>query len=181
MKTLLKNTIILISTVAILVIGLFANPGCVKVLQFFSLLFLMLVTGIFWGPWFALSRSMHVFSAMEFLKIARTMAKNLGRGMQIMMPFSILATAVSAWCYPQPDSLGAYLSMASVLFIVVSLVITMTVELPAVKKIVRWSADTLPANWEKIRDRWVYYHLFRVLAAFLSFASFTAALIYLQF
>ena len=43
-----------------------------KAIQFMALLLLMLVTGVFWGTWFSLSRSMEVFSAAEFIHIGKT-------------------------------------------------------------------------------------------------------------
>jgi hypothetical protein len=44
----------------------------------------------------------------------------------------------------------------------------MFVEVPIVKEIVSWTAGTLPANWQQQRDRWVRFHLIRVVAAVLS-------------
>ena len=64
-------------------------------IEFITSILLMLVTGVFWGPWFALSRSMQVFSAVEFVHIAKTMASNLATPMRIMLPLSILFTGYS--------------------------------------------------------------------------------------
>src|SRR5690349_13687990 len=92
-------------------------------IRFFALIMLMLVTGIFWGPWFSLHRSMKVFSKEEFIKIVRVMSANLAMPMRIMMPACILLMSFSFWTYSQRDSIGFYLNLMALLLIIISLVI----------------------------------------------------------
>jgi hypothetical protein len=54
------------------------------VFYFISLFLLMMVTGIFWGTWFSLSRSREVFSAAEFIHIGKTIIHNLAMPMRII-------------------------------------------------------------------------------------------------
>ncbi|MFL5753265.1 MAG: hypothetical protein ACJ76F_07660 [Bacteroidia bacterium] len=77
-----------------------------RIIQFLALFFLMLVTGIFWGTWFSLSRSMEVFSAAEFIHIGKTMIANLAMPMRIIMPSCMLFLLVYIWFYPQKSSAG---------------------------------------------------------------------------
>ena len=150
------------------------------IIQFLSLFLLMLVTGIFWGPWFALSRAMRVFNVDEFIHIAKTMAANLGLLMRILMPACIFVMGLSIYVYPQKSSLGFYLNVASFVFIIISLVVTLLVELPIVKRIVQWTASDIPSDWESIRDRWVQFHVYRVLSAFAAFAALSASILFLH-
>jgi len=55
----------------------------------------MLVTGIFWGTWFSLNRSIQVFSAEEFIHIGKTIIANLAVPMQFIMPSCILFMLLS--------------------------------------------------------------------------------------
>jgi uncharacterized membrane protein len=147
-----------------------------RAIQFFALFMLMLVTGIFWGPLYSLHRSLRVFNAEEFIHIVKTMAANLAVPMRIMMPSCILLLLLSIWTYPQ-YSLGFYLSIASFILMLVSLIITILIEVPIVSQITKWTAETIPANWELIRDRWVRFHVVRTSTALVSFGCFAASVI----
>ena len=57
------------------------------------------------------------------------------------------------------------LILAGIAFVLLALtlVVTMTVEVPIVKAIESWTADTLPDDWRERSDRWVSFHLLRVV------------------
>jgi uncharacterized membrane protein len=151
-----------------------------QVIQFFGLFLLMLVTGVFWGPLFSLHRTLHVFDKKEFMLIVKTIAGNLEVPMRIMMPLCIFIMAISVYIYPIKDSIGFYLSLTSLLLIVISLIITIVVEVPIVKKIQQWSVETMPENWEAIRNRWVKFHVIRTCMSLASFACFSSSILFLQ-
>ena len=46
--------------------------------------------------------------------------------------------------------------------------VTVLVEVPMVKEMVTWTVATLPANWQQVRDRWVRFHVIRVVAGLAS-------------
>jgi uncharacterized membrane protein len=148
-------------------------------LQFAALFLLALVTGIFWGPWFALHRSMSGFSATEFLHITRTMVRNLGIPMRILMPCCIVAMGASTWSYPDRQCVGFYFSIAALVLSIIALVVTMAVEVPIVTRIDRWTDTTIPDGWQSLRDRWLSFHIIRVVSSVCSFACLVIALLYL--
>ena len=43
-----------------------------RIVQFAGIMLAALVTGVFWGTWFTLTRSLDSFSAAEFLHIGKT-------------------------------------------------------------------------------------------------------------
>src|SRR5215831_16492836 len=45
--------------------------------EFFALMLSALVMGVFWGTWFTLTRSIHDFSAEEFIHIGKTIIANV--------------------------------------------------------------------------------------------------------
>ena len=148
-------------------------------LQFAALFLLALVTGIFWGPWFALHRSMADFPALEFLHITRTMVRNLGIPMRILMPCCIVAMGLSSWFYPDRESTGFYFSIAALVLSILALVVTIAVEVPIVTQIDRWTDTTIPEGWQSLRDRWLSFHIIRVVSSLCSFACLVVALLYL--
>jgi uncharacterized membrane protein len=146
-------------------------------INFLALFLLMLVAGVFWGPWFALTRSLRVFSAEEFIKITRTLSTNIGPGMRFLLPGTIVVTGVAAALFPDKQSMAFYLAIASPVLLAVSLIVTVAVEVPIVKTVEQWTAATLPADWAAKRDRWLKFHIIRVVVSFGSFACFAAAML----
>jgi uncharacterized membrane protein len=61
-----------------------------------------------------------------------------------------------------------YLSTAALFLFLVALLVTVVVEVPIVQKIVTWTPSTLPENWRQLRDRWMRFHVIRVVAGLAS-------------
>ncbi len=99
--------------------------------------------------------------------------------MQLLMPVCILFTLLSVFVYPHKNSFEFYAIVASFCSILATLVVTLTVELPIVNKIKLWTVETMPPDWEAIRDRWVRFHAFRVFPALISFGLYLAAILYI--
>ena len=140
-----------------------------KSIYFIALFLLTLVTGVFWGTWFSLSRSMEVFSAAEFIHIGKTIIQNLAVPMRIILPSCIFFMILLAWFYPEKRSTGFYFCIGSIVLIVIALLITLLIEVPIDNQIATWTAETAPAGWEATRDRWEFFHAART---FISLASF---------
>jgi uncharacterized membrane protein len=148
-----------------------------ELIQFIALFLLLLVSGVFWGPWLALHRSLEVFSANELIHIVNTMAKNLAMPMRILLPACIVFMILTAWFYPQKELTGFYLSVASIILIIIALLITLLVEVPIVSQIRKWTTETIPSDWEAIRSRWVFFHAIRTFASLASFGFFAATIL----
>ena len=146
-----------------------------KLVQFATLLLLMLITGLFWGTWFAISRSIETFSASEFIHIGKVIIKNVGVPMRIIMPLCILLMAVSLWLHPDKRSVNFYLIVASFVLLIVTLLITVGIEVPIDNQIKTWSPETVPSDWTAMRDRWQFFHTMRTFTSLASFGLFSAA------
>jgi hypothetical protein len=59
-------------------------------IAFITVILIMLVTGVFWGTWFTLTRSIPDFSAAEFVHIGKTIIANVAVPMSILMPVTLL-------------------------------------------------------------------------------------------
>jgi hypothetical protein len=148
-----------------------------KIIQFITLFLLMLITGLFWGTWFSLSRTMETFSAAEFIHIGKTIIQNVANPMKIIMPSCILLMAVSIWLYPQKNSAGFYLIISSFVLLIITLIITIGIEVLIDNQIKTWTAQTVPSDWEAIRNRWEFFHTMRTFVSLCSFGFYSAVIL----
>jgi uncharacterized membrane protein len=148
-----------------------------KLIHFITIMLLMLITGLFWGTWFAMSRTMETFSVAEFIHIGKTIISNVADPMKIIMPTCILLMAISMWRHQQKSSIDFYLIVSAFVLLVAALIITVDIEVPIDNQIKQWTAETTPSNWEAIRDRWEFYHTVRTFISITSFGFFSAALL----
>ncbi len=141
-----------------------------------TLFALMLVCGVFWGLYFALSRSYQVFTPVELAKIARTIVRNLEVPMRNISLLCLVLMGLSIAFYPEKGCWNFYAMIASLLLIIGSLVITTAIEVPINNEVVTWTAENTPPDWEQLRNRWQYYNVVRTVLALLSFVLFAAGI-----
>jgi uncharacterized membrane protein len=141
-----------------------------KIFELISILLAALVMGVFWGPWVALSRSIATFSPEVFLAVVHRQAKNLAPLMTFLMPVSLLSILPVLFLSFTVRHATFYLYLAGFVLFIVALLVTMLIEVPIVKQIITWSVKTLPPDWQQLRDRWVMFHLIRVLASIVGIA-----------
>jgi hypothetical protein len=134
------------------------------VFQLISIILAALVLGVFWGPWVGLTSSIASFDPPTFLAIVGRLSRNLAPVMTILMPASLVSMLpVLILAYNgRPVTFG--LTLAALGCFAVALVVTLATEVPIVKRIQGWTPATLPANWERQRDKWASFHLIRVAA-----------------
>lgn len=150
----------------------------ITTVQYISLILVLLVSGVFWGTWFSLSRSIEITSPETFLENGRLIIKNLAVPMRILMPLTILSMGLVLWLYPEKSGSGFYLSVVSVILMIITLLITVLIEVPIDNRIKRWTTATLPKDWKAIRSRWQYYHTLRTFTSLGSFAFLLAGTLF---
>jgi uncharacterized membrane protein len=144
--------------------------------QFINIFLLILVAGVFWGTWFSLARSITDIEPETFLTIGRIMIENLALPMSILMPITFLSTLpVLFWLYRQKSMLAFYLTLGGLALFVVATAITLIVNVPIDNQIKQWTVQTLPSDWEAIRDRWEFYHTLRTFVSLGSLALIVGA------
>src|SRR5262245_60164190 len=120
--------------------------------QFIHVFLFALVVGVFWGTWFSLSRSISRLTAPTFLEIGHTMIANLGGPMALLMPATLLsAVPVMVVLHRWHRRTSFSLTLVGVGLLALSLIITLSVNVPIDVAISRWSVETLPADWTSIR------------------------------
>ena len=148
-----------------------------KVTEFLALILAALVMGVFWGTWFTLTRSIHNFSAAEFIHIGKTIIANVAIPMAILMPATLLIMIAVIWQSRRINKPSFYLYFLSFLLMVVTLIITVAVEVPIDNQIKIWTETTIPANWESLRHTWDSFHTLRTFTAIASVGFFSWGII----
>jgi uncharacterized membrane protein len=149
-----------------------------KICEFISISITALATGMFFGPWLALSRSMKAFKPEVFLSIVDRLNKNMAPIMTLLIPMAMLSMIpVMVISYGvSPETF--YMTLTSIILFIVALIVTMRIEVPIVKQIVTWTVSTLPDNWQQLRDRWGTFHIVRVLTSFIALILLVAGAIF---
>jgi uncharacterized membrane protein len=136
----------------------------------------MLVTGVFWGTWFTLTRSLEVFPPDNFIRIGKTIIANVAGPMRVLMPVTLLSllwlSAVSRKVKP-----SFYFFAASFIFMTAALIITVGVEVPIDNQIKTWTTETLPENWTALRSRWNTFHTMRTFISIAGFISLSTGVV----
>ena len=89
--------------------------------------------------------------------------------MRIMMPLTILFMLAGLWLYPIKGTSGFYLNVISFILVIITLLITVLIEVPIDNQIKRWTVSTLPADWKALRSKWQLYHTIRTFTYIASF------------
>jgi len=136
-----------------------------KTWELTSIFLSALVTGVFWGPWLGLSRSITTFSADVFLAIGHRMIRNLAPVMPFLMPAAILSIVpVLVISFPERPR-TFYFTLAGFALFSIALLVTLIVEVPIDNRIKSWTVATLPQDWQQLRDRWETFHIVRTMAS----------------
>ena len=148
-----------------------------KILLLITGVVLVLVTGVFWGTWFSLSRTMHTFPAETFITIGKQIMQNVAIGMGIMMPLGIIGLLVLMLLAGKRKKAHFYWLLSTLILFVTALAITLFIEVPIDNQIRKWSPDSIPTDWQVIRDRWQLYHTDRTFIALAGMVCYLMAVI----
>ena len=148
-----------------------------KPVAFITIILLMLITGVFWGTWFTLTRSLQDFSAGEFIHIGKTIIANVAVPMRIIMPAALLFLLLSMWSSYKTNRTVFWLNTISFVLMVVTLIITVAVEVPIDNQINTWTVETVPANWTSLRQIWDEFHTIRTFASIASFSFYSTGIL----
>ena len=148
-----------------------------KVIEFKSLMLAALVTGVFWGTWFTLTRSLENFSSSEFIHIGKNIIANVAMPMRILMPATLLFMLLAIWQSFKTNKSSFYWYILSFVLMLASLIITVAVEVPIDNQIKTWAAETMPSNWQSLRHTWNQFHTLRTFTSIASLGFFTLGII----
>ena len=143
--------------------------------QLVGILLVALVVGVYWGPWVALTRSLSRLDVEVFLPVVKLLNANLAGLMTALVPLALVGQvgmlAVDHSRGPLPFTLAA----VALLLFIVTVVVTVLTEVPIVKRVVTWEVETVPSNWRALRDRWLSFHLLRVIPGVVALGLYVIA------
>jgi hypothetical protein len=146
-----------------------------KITSFAGVFLLALVTGVFWGTWFTLTRSLETFSVAEFVHIGQIIIRNVAWPMRLLTPACIFFMILWAWLVPDKKSTAFFLGFVAGSLVAIALLITLLVEVPIDNQIGTWSVQTIPADWTELRARWQIFHAARTFVSLSSLATLILA------
>lgn len=161
----------------VFVVGIFSLM-ILKTCELISIFLLIFVSGMYWGPWLALSRSMRTFEPDIFLSIAHRMDKNMAQVMTFLVPISLVAAVPVLVLSFSQRPVTFYLGLVGLSLFLITLFVTLLIEVPIVKKIRGWELSSLPNNWQELRDRWGAFHYFRIIPSIVGLALFLIGAIF---
>jgi uncharacterized membrane protein len=106
------------------------------------------------------------------------MNRNMEQVMTVLMPAATGSIVPVLWLTHGVRARTFYADVAGLGMLLVALVVTLVVEVPIVKQIVTWTPETLPEDWEALRDRWSRFHLVRIGAGVGGFVALVAGLVF---
>jgi hypothetical protein len=148
-----------------------------KIIEIIVAILLTLVSGVFWGTWFSLSRSMHTLPADYFITIGKIIMNNVAVAMGIMMPAIIICMVFFLLNTRRSQPVYFYCMLTSLILFIAALAITLGVEVPIDNQIKTWTDSTIPADWQGIRDRWQQFHAARTFLTLGSVLFFMCAVL----
>jgi uncharacterized membrane protein len=148
-----------------------------KITELITVMLAALVMGVFWGTWFTLTRSIHDFSAAEFIHIGKNIIANVAIPMRVLMPLTILMMMFASWQTRKKYKAANIFYNLSLVFMIITLIITVGIEVPIDNQIKTWTEATVPANWTSLRETWSYYHTVRTLTAITSVLLFVVGML----
>ncbi|MBC7998349.1 MAG: DUF1772 domain-containing protein [Leptolyngbya sp.] len=102
------------------------------------------------------------------VRAAQSLASALGAAMPAWYALTLILSLALAFILRGNSPAGTLALIASALF-VVSIIFTVLLLVPINNKIVKWDLDSLPGEWQQLRQRWDRLHVFRVVILFVAF------------
>ncbi len=140
-----------------------------KIFEVVNIVLFAFLAGMYISPWLALTKSLSTFEPSVFLEIIKRLGRNMGPLMTVLTPIALLSAApVLLFSYARSSAMF-YLTFIALVLFIVTLAVTILIEVPIVGKINSRTVSELPENWEKLRDTWVSFHLLRIIPGVVGF------------
>ena len=134
-----------------------------QVLQLVVVFFAALVTGAQMVNWVGLSRAMSRLSVSTYVEFHQATNHTYEPYMPIVIMGALLGGVVLAILPPGIRSLPGELAIAGSVCYVGVLAVSLSTNVRINKQIARWSVQSPPEDWARIRARWVRLNIVRTL------------------
>jgi uncharacterized membrane protein len=134
-----------------------------QVLQLAIVVFAALATGALMVNWVGLSRAMSRVSVSTYVEFHQATNHTYEPYMPIVIMGALLGGVVLAIFSPGIHSLSGELAIAGSVCYVGVLAVSLSTNVRINKQIARWSVQSPPEDWTRIRARWVRFNIVRTL------------------
>ena len=146
-----------------------------QVLQLVVVFFAGLATGGLMVNWIGLGRAMSRLSALTYVEFHQATNHTFDPYMPIVVVGALLGGIVLAILSPGVHSLSGELAITGSVCYVAVLVISLSTNVPINNQVARWSVQSPPADWTRIRASWVRFHVVRTLFSLPALACYILA------
>ena len=134
-----------------------------QVLELAIVVFAALATGALMVNWVGLSRAMSRLSVSTYVEFHQATNHTFEPYMPIVIMGALLGGVVLAIFSPGIHSLSGELAIAGSVCYVGVMAVSLSTNVRINKQIARWSVQSPPEDWTRIRARWVRFHIVRTL------------------
>jgi uncharacterized membrane protein len=135
------------------------------ILSYVNLMVVSLVVGTMFGIWFGYNPVN--LSYAGYLEQQKQVISALNIKLPLIAAGGIVLTVVSAILYRNNRS-ALYLIIAAAVCLIISGIVTRFFNQPINAKVMQWTVEAPPMDWEVVRDTWWRYHIIRMSAGIVS-------------
>ena len=146
-----------------------------QVLQLVVVFFAALATGGLMVNWIGLGRAMSRLSVATYVEFHQATNQTFDPYMPIVVMGAVLGGIVLAIPFQGIHSLSGELAIAGSVCYAAVIAIALTTNVRINYQIARWSVQSPPDNWTRIRARWVRFHIIRTLFSLPALACYIIA------
>lgn len=144
--------------------------------RFVSLVLSGLSTGVLFGTKVSLGPSTKSFTPTTYVEVQQATIRNLRPVMGVLLPSAVASNAVVVALSARERRSPAFaLTLGGLVAQLTALVVTGAVELPINGRVMTWSPQDPPPDWEAQRDRWDTAHTARTASAVTGLGLLAAA------
>jgi uncharacterized membrane protein len=151
------------------------NQDMEQVLQLAVVVFAALATGGLMVNWIGLGRAMSRLSASTYVEFHQATNRTFNPYMPTVVVGALLGGIVLAILFQGIHSLSGELAIAGFVCYVAVLAIALSTDVRINKQIARWSVQSPPGDWARIRASWVRFHIVRTLFSLPGLACYILA------
>jgi uncharacterized membrane protein len=127
------------------------------------------IAGAELGSWCCVQPVVAKLPYEHYVGVERAMLRTFGRLMPVLMPLSGIVAVVFMILSRAEAGPTRWLRLAAVVCIAITVITTLTVNVPINNRTSGWSLNNDPAEWQEMRRRW---HIFQGVRGVLYLAAF---------
>jgi uncharacterized membrane protein len=134
-----------------------------------SLLLVGWIAGAELGSWCCVQPVVARLPYEQYVAAEQAMLRTFGRIMPVLMPLSVTLAILLVLASRGERTLVLWLRVAAALCLIVTVITTLTVNVPINTRTASWQVTNEPSDWQDMRDRW---HMFQGVRGGLFGAAF---------